>query len=358
MLRIPRILPLVGIVMASACERAPAAPVAPDGIAGMTIVSGDNQSALPGRELPQPLVVKVTDAGGQPVQGQAVVFRVSSGSGRVFAGIAVTNAQGLARERWTLGITAADSQRVQALGIDIATGEARIFATFKAQVITGQPATLTKLSGDNQMVEANARTDSMLMVVVRDSVGNPVKNVNVTFTSDRPGTFTYYNPSTTGLKGLAGIYFDPQYGGVTYVYANAPGLPQVRFTVTSRYGVASVQQTPAEMPLTVGQTGQITATAYNSSGQPIPDAPMKFLSNNPDVASVNLNTGVVTAKAVGRTFVLGVSERNFHDTTWVTVTAPTAGVSPAAGSPLAVRQTRDAAHPAFQAWPARPSARR
>lgn len=305
--------------MASGCEQAPAEPAPPQGIASMTIVSGDNQViAAPGGELPEPVVVQVKDANGNPVQGQAVVFR----GGTVFAGVAVTNAQGLARERWTVGPTAGDQYRLQALGIDNTTGEARIFATFKATVLTGQPATMTKLSGDNQKVEANARTDSMLMVVVRDASGNPVRNVNVTFTSSRPGTFSYYNPSTTGLKGLAGVYFDPQYGGITYVYANASGLGQVRFTVESRYGVVSVQQTPAEMTLAVGQTGQITATAYNAQGQPIPDAPMKYLSNRSDIASVNANTGVVTGVSAGRTFVIGVSERNFQDTTWVNVSAP------------------------------------
>src|SRR3982074_2928093 len=70
--------------------------------ASMEIVSGQGQSGTAGAELPDPLVARVLNSGGQPVSGQIVNFRVMKGGGSVFAGAAITNSDGLAQERWTL----------------------------------------------------------------------------------------------------------------------------------------------------------------------------------------------------------------------------------------------------------------
>ena len=75
--------------------------------AGSTqFVSGDAQSGTVREELASPLVVKVVDENGRPLQGQAVNFRVTAGGGSVFASASVTNADGIAQERWTLGTVA------------------------------------------------------------------------------------------------------------------------------------------------------------------------------------------------------------------------------------------------------------
>ena len=83
------------------CER-PVSPPSPGQLA-LEVVSGDQQQAEAGQELAQPLVVKVTREGGDPVPGQILNFRVVSGGGTVFGGTELTNAQGIAQERWTLG---------------------------------------------------------------------------------------------------------------------------------------------------------------------------------------------------------------------------------------------------------------
>ena len=71
--------------------------------AGMDVVAGDGQSGTAGAELPQPLVARVVNGDGQGLPGQIVNFRVVKGNGSVFAGAAITNADGLAQDRWTLG---------------------------------------------------------------------------------------------------------------------------------------------------------------------------------------------------------------------------------------------------------------
>src|SRR5262245_53829833 len=98
----------------------------------LSIVSGDNQSAPPGTQLPNPLVARVDDGRGHRVSGQIVNFRVVDGGGSVFAGAAITNRDGLAQELWTLGQSG--PQRVEARAVDPATGAPLTFAVFNATV--------------------------------------------------------------------------------------------------------------------------------------------------------------------------------------------------------------------------------
>lgn len=59
------------------------------------------ETAKPGRPLPKPLVVQVTDAYGNPLGGQTVVFKPSSGSVTPTRGL--TDADGRTTVRWTPG---------------------------------------------------------------------------------------------------------------------------------------------------------------------------------------------------------------------------------------------------------------
>src|SRR5262245_44947405 len=59
--------------------------------AQLNIVGGEGQSGTVGEQLSNPLIVKVVDANGLAVKGQAVNFRVTAGGGTVFAGASVTN---------------------------------------------------------------------------------------------------------------------------------------------------------------------------------------------------------------------------------------------------------------------------
>ena len=59
------------------------------------------ESGKPGRALPKPLVVQVTDSYGNPIAGQTVVFKASSGS--VTPARGQSDADGRTSVRWTLG---------------------------------------------------------------------------------------------------------------------------------------------------------------------------------------------------------------------------------------------------------------
>jgi hypothetical protein len=74
--------------------------------ANVVVVSGDNQSAAAGSQLPQALVVKVTDSLGNPVSGVAVTFD-DAGAGGAFSNgnVVTTGSTGTASEFYTLPAT-------------------------------------------------------------------------------------------------------------------------------------------------------------------------------------------------------------------------------------------------------------
>jgi alpha-tubulin suppressor-like RCC1 family protein len=71
--------------------------------ASIVVVSGDNQTGLPGQTLLSPLVAKVVDRFGNPVAGATVIFTPAAGSGIVTPASVITNAAGTASASWKLG---------------------------------------------------------------------------------------------------------------------------------------------------------------------------------------------------------------------------------------------------------------
>lgn len=87
------------LLLSFACGEATEPRSQPGPPAQIQVVSGDLQPSTVGQELAQPLVVRVADSVGVPVAGQIVNWRVTAGDGSVFAGAAITDAAGEARER-------------------------------------------------------------------------------------------------------------------------------------------------------------------------------------------------------------------------------------------------------------------
>jgi hypothetical protein len=310
-----------GLLTLAGCD-ARSTGIAADRVpANMEIVSGNNQSAPPGGELAQPLVVRVTDGQGQPVQGQAVVFRVTSGGGTVFAGVSVTNAQGIAKERWTLGTSAGTAQKVEARGVDNNTGQGHIFAVFSATVTSGTPHSVIVESGNNQTGVINAWMPQPLVAKVLDAAGNPVAGVSVTFSANVPGRFDPADSiSVTGTAGRAPVRWMPyQATNAAVILATVQGVGSpARFNAIVKWGVADVNLLPERDTLQVGEMLQMQATALNGSGQPISGIKFSWGSNKAFVATVD-STGKVTATGPGETFVIATAEGH-ADTSFITVT--------------------------------------
>ena len=90
--------------------------------------------------------------------------------------------------------------------------------------------------------------------------------------------------------------------------------------------VATVSVTPATLGLTVGKTGQLTATARDAAGNALSGRAITWVSAAPAVATVD-GTGLVTAAAVGAATITATSETK-SGTAQVTVSpVPVASVT-------------------------------
>ncbi|MGR9051269.1 MAG: Ig-like domain-containing protein, partial [Gammaproteobacteria bacterium] len=198
----------------------------------IVLLSGNNQSAQMGSQLPGPLVVTLLDAAGDPVANHPVDFRVSRGDGQVFSfpqqGSALTvntDDNGLAKVLFTPG------ERIGA-------GNHRVLATapgfigeveFCAMVAPGPARRIVVLSGDRQQSVAGGELAAPLVVFVTDAGGNPVAGVNVTFNVEQGGGLIQGSPSvtrSTDSDGLARAVLTLGANGSQLVRATFPGLTE------------------------------------------------------------------------------------------------------------------------------------
>jgi hypothetical protein len=194
------------------------------------VVSGDLQTAPAGEELAQPLVARVVDDRNRPVKNQLVNFVVISGGGSVFAGAALTNADGEARERWRLGTVAGDTQRVEARAVDPSTGAPIVFATFRAVATAAAPAQVAAENPDRTGT-AGAALGAPLVVRVTDAKGNGVPGTAVTWTVTAGGGTVQANGTTDATgRAQAAWTLGSLIGTPQRVQAAAAGLPPVQFT--------------------------------------------------------------------------------------------------------------------------------
>jgi hypothetical protein len=258
--------------------------------AALQVVSGDAQQDTVGKELAAPVVVRVVDAEGRPVAGQAVNFRVTGGGGSVFAGAAVTGADGIVRERWTLGTSTADAQTLEARAVDNSTGAGLVFGAFTATPLADAPAVMEYVSGNGQRGAPGAELGDSLLVRLLDEYGNPTPGVTVTFT---PGTGAGTLSRTTDVTSATGHAstrwtLDPAARGLRSVAAAAgdvatafearavvPPGPPARLVVVS--GDEQLGRVGEPLPL------HNVVRVEDANGNPVPGVTVRF--GHPSFAS-------------------------------------------------------------------------
>jgi len=234
----------------------------------MDVLSGDAQSGVVGVELPQALVVRVIDSTGAPIAGQIVNFRVVSGGGGTFAGAAISDAQGRAAERWTLGTAATDSQRIEARAVDPSSGSPLVFATFRANAVPGTVASVARLSPDSQVAIAGNPVPVSPAVRTRDKYGNPASGVPVSFRVTGGGgsiSDSLVLSDSTGLARIAQWKLGPAAGANT-VSATANGLAPTVFIATGTATPASPTIALSDNSLLFTVIAGDTASAAQSVG--------------------------------------------------------------------------------------------
>jgi len=247
----------------------------------MDIVSGDNQSAAAGSELPNPLVVVVKDANGNPVEGQVVNFVVTSGGGSVFAGAAETNANGRAQDWWTLGTDPNAAQVLEVRAVDPETGEKLVFATFHATIDRGA-VTRVEVTPSSAKIRSGG-TVQLSAVAFDAGGGNP--SVQYEWTSSDESVATV---DGSGLVTGHG-------GGSATIRATSGGQYDEAVITVSPVAWVSVSPCCWSYPQ-VGDRIQYTAQALDASFQPIPGKTATWTSSDPSLVSVDQN-GLATVLA-------------------------------------------------------------
>ena len=160
------------------------------------IFSGANQEGLPSSALENPFVVEVRDQSGEPLPGVQVTFVVSSGGGTLGATTATTDSDGRAESTLTLGPNPG-TNTVEATVTGIEAKQ-----TFSAEGIR-TPKAFWIISGFDQKGLIGEALPRPIVIEVRGHSGEPLPNVQVTFTVTNGGGTLSVTSTTTDSDGRA-----------------------------------------------------------------------------------------------------------------------------------------------------------
>jgi hypothetical protein len=190
-------------------------------------IGGDEQIGTVGEVLPDPLIVRVVSASGQPVPGQAVAFVLPEGeTGRLDPDTAVTNSSGDALSSWVLGNEPGAHQVEARLVSELADPPAELF---QASARAAPPDTLRALSALVQPGRRGETLEDPLVVIAVDRFGNPVAGINVGWAVTAGEGEVSEAQTATGADGTASVLWT--LGGrigvqkVTASVAGASGSP-------------------------------------------------------------------------------------------------------------------------------------
>ena len=150
-------------------------------IPGLSKVSGDNQSGVPGAVIANPLVIEVRDENGSALEGISVTFAVTAGNGTLSVTRATTDKNGAVQSTLTLGP-------------NLGTNTVSVSASG-----TGQPVTF------NAVAEAAIDIpDTNLRTVVETALGAPV---GVSIVRGHLENLTRLEAQNANISDLTGLEF-------------------------------------------------------------------------------------------------------------------------------------------------------
>ncbi|HVZ50164.1 MAG TPA: hypothetical protein VG916_15380, partial [Gemmatimonadaceae bacterium] len=288
------------VLAAVACSR-DSATTGPSGLqskdfaANLRLVSGDQQLGPIASSLSQPIVVRVVDAGGQPVQGATVTFAVRAGGGSINPAANVSGSDGLVAAVWTMGSAVGPAKAVATLTNVFVLDS----ATFTATATTGPASKFTKVSGDLQTTNVGRALGAPLVVKVQDAAGNNLSGVKVTWTpgagngSVTFGTDTTANDGTASATWTLGTTVGPQAltasvpGGTLNFSATAVADTGRTFTLTAGNAQTAGVSTALTTPLSVKVTDQY--------GNPVAGAGVTWNDSLTSGGTVSATAGVTAA---------------------------------------------------------------
>jgi hypothetical protein len=196
----------------------------------LAIVSGNNQSALVGLPLANPLVVKATDAAGRAVSGAQIDWTIVSGGGLLGAATTTTGSDGTTQVLYTLGSVAGPATIRAALH-----NAPAVTVSFTETALAAVATALTIVSGDNQSALGGLQLPSPLVVKATDAAGRAVSGAQVDWTIVSGGGLLSAATTTTGADGTTQVLYTlPVLLGTKSIRAALHDNPavQVLFTAT------------------------------------------------------------------------------------------------------------------------------
>ncbi|EON77796.1 hypothetical protein ADIS_1715 [Lunatimonas lonarensis] len=128
----------------------------------LEIISGNNQKAIPNREIPEPLVVRLIDQDDNPLEGEEIEWRRVAGDGTVTNTQSTTNEEGKSTTSFIMG-----TQETQVI-------RASYGNTTSDFTITRNELKLVIVSGNNQTADVGQKLRNDLVVRLLDGENNPI----------------------------------------------------------------------------------------------------------------------------------------------------------------------------------------
>ncbi|MFL5403515.1 MAG: Ig-like domain-containing protein, partial [Gemmatimonadales bacterium] len=235
----------------------------------LAIISGDDQTGQAGSELPAELVVRLIDAEGNGVAGAAVAWVASVGGGGVTPASSVTDGDGRASARWTLG-SVPGANRLDGVVSDVGV------ASFNATGIAGAPAALSIVV----QPAASARNGIVLsrqpVIQLRDAGGNAVATAGIQVAAALgagSGDLTGTRQRITDANGRA-TFTDLAIGGPAGRYTlvfSAAGFASATSSEVELTSVPTVTTITSDSPDPTAPGASFTVEFTVSSGGPTPD---------------------------------------------------------------------------------------
>jgi hypothetical protein len=230
-------------------------------VSNTRITPGESPSGEAGLELPEPIVVRVTDSIGAPLGDVPVSWEVAGG-GTIVADGARTDSLGQARARWTLGPRAGSQRAYVQVGASRAVPRALLSAT----AVAGPAASLALVRVALPRGIAARALVPVVQLRVTDRHGNPVANVRVSL---RPGQGTVAErTAVTDSTGRVEVAWTlGPVAGLQHLTASAQGV-EAPLDVTAR----AMAGTPARLALE-------GVPAAATVGRPLPQPVRVFVTD-------------------------------------------------------------------------------
>ena len=242
------------------------------------MVSGNGQAGAVSTTLPQPLIVQVVNAAGQPMSNVPVEFTVNKSDGQLSAfpqdGRQITiqtDTNGQASANLKLGTRIGNGNNQVLVSAPGFVGE----VMFCASATVGVPDQVHAISGESQKGIAGQALPEPFFVVVFDAGGNPIPGVPVTFKVEQGGgtvegsTIVTKPTDSDGRAAVVLVLAQEEGINNNVVSASVDGLTTPPATLTAS-GVI-----PSAVALT-----RVSGTVLDNSNQPIPNATASIQGSN------------------------------------------------------------------------------